>query len=112
MIHFRPEEVVGLQPRLVGMLDEARTIAGVPFQITSGLRTAAENRLSQGVDNSAHLRGLGVDLACSDPQARFFMLVGLMRVGFRRLGIYDHHVHADCDDSLPQNVVWTGISHP
>jgi hypothetical protein len=40
------------------------------------------------------------------------MLVGLVRVGFRRIGIYDHHCHVDCDDSLPQNVVWTGVSHP
>ena len=112
MTHFTSAEIAGLQPRLVGMIEEARTIAGVPFIITSGLRTSAQNQSAQGVDNSAHLRGLGVDLACSDAQARFFMLVGLVRVGFRRLGIYDHHVHADCDDSLPQNVVWTGVSHP
>lgn len=109
--HFLPEEVEGLQPRLVEMLDEGRTIAGVPFVITSGLRTVAENANAQGVENSAHLRGLAVDLQCLDVTTRFFMIVGLVRVGFRRIGIYDRHVHCDCDDSLPQNVTWTGVSH-
>lgn len=109
--NFLPEEIAGLDPRLVGMLDEARTIAGVPFVITSGLRTTEENAGAQGVQNSAHLRGLAVDLQCLDATYRFFMLVGLVRVGFRRIGQYDRHIHVDCDESLPQNVVWTGISH-
>ncbi len=109
--HFLPEEIEGLDLKLVGMLDEARDIAGVPFVITSGKRTVAENVNAQGVENSAHLRGLAVDLQCLDAPTRFFMLVGLVRVGFRRLGLYDRHVHCDCDDTLPQNVTWTGVSH-
>ena len=109
--HFLPEEIVGLDPKLVGMLDDARDIAGVAFVITSGRRTEAENANAQGVENSAHLRGLAVDLQCLSYTDRFFMLVGLVRAGFRRIGVYDRHVHCDCDDSLPQNVVWTGVSH-
>ena len=109
--HFLPEEIAGLDLKLVAMLDEARDIAGVPFVITSGKRTEAENSGAQGVKNSAHIRGLAVDLQCLDATSRFFMLVGLIQAGFRRVGCYDRHLHADCDESLPQNVTWTGVSH-
>jgi hypothetical protein len=39
------------------------------------------------------------------------MLSGLIVAGFRRLGVYNLHIHADIDESLPQDVLWTGQSH-
>jgi len=109
--HFTDYEIVGLSPRLVDMLDKARELSGVPFVITSGARNEAQNANAQGVKNSAHTRGLAVDLACSDASARFHMLAALFEVGFARVGIYDKHVHVDCDLSLPQDVAWWGTSH-
>jgi hypothetical protein len=108
---FDEAEVAGLDPRLVAMLDHARGFAKVPFRITSGLRGSAENRSVGGVDDSAHTRGLAVDLACFDARARMRMLSGLIVAGFRRLGVYNLHIHADIDESLPQDVLWTGQSH-
>lgn len=109
--HFLPEEIEGLDLKLVGMLDDARDRAGVPFVITSGKRSHDANLAAGGVEDSSHLRGLAVDIQCLDATIRFFMLVGIVQAGFRRIGIYDRHIHCDCDESLPQNVIWTGVSH-
>jgi uncharacterized protein YcbK (DUF882 family) len=110
-IHFTDDEIKGLSPRLVAMLDGARDYAGVPFRITSGARTPEENQAAQGVKNTAHMRGLAVDLACVDGRERWHILTALLNVGFSRVGVYDRHIHADCDVSLPQEVIWWGKSH-
>jgi hypothetical protein len=109
--HFSDVEIVGLIPEFVEKLDLARDIAGVPFVITSGRRTQDQNAGAQGVENSAHLRGLAVDLACTSSERRFKIVQGLVQAGFRRIGVYDRHLHADCDESLPHPVMWTGKSH-
>jgi hypothetical protein len=109
--HFDESEVVGLDPKLVEMLDAARGFAKVPFRITSGRRSATENAAAGGVMDSAHTRGLAVDLACFDSRARMRMLSGLILAGFRRIGCYDRHLHADVDESMPQDVLWVGQSH-
>lgn len=106
--YFSEEEVAGLSPHLVEMLDHARGFAKIPFRITSGLRTADENRDAGGVWDSAHTRGLAVDLACYDSRARMRMVAGLIVAGFSRIGLYTHHIHADVDDSLPGDVLWLG----
>ena len=69
--YFKPSEVVGLKPELCEKLDAARGLAGVPFSITSGFRTPAENVAVGGVPNSAHLKGEAADLKCSDASARW-----------------------------------------
>lgn len=108
---FTKDEIEGLDKELCAMLDWARGRAMVPFVITCGLRTPDENTKTGGVQDSAHLRGLAVDLACSDSRERFKMVQALLLAGFKRIGIYDAHVHADRDMSLPQEVMWVGISH-
>ena len=105
---FTDDEVRGLQPQLVEMLDEARGAAGVPFVITSGLRTPAENVACGGAPDSAHLRGLAVDLRAEDSHVRSSVVRALYRAGFRRLELCPRHVHADVDPSLPQDVLVLG----
>ena len=91
---------------LLSRLNEAREIAGVPFVITSGARCVAHNRKVGGTPNSAHIRGLAVDIACPSSQARFAILNGLFQAGFKRIGYNQakNFFHADIDESLPQNV--------
>ena len=108
--HFTDEEVEGLDPKLVEMLDRARGFSHYPFIITSGKRTALQNDAAGGVSDSSHLRGLAVDLRCRGSQARFDMISSLLLAGFRRIGAYDRHLHVDCDETLPQAVLWVGTS--
>lgn len=109
--HFQNSEVVGLDLELVAKLDMAREQAGVPFEITSGVRTTDQNLEAQGVTHSSHLAGLAVDLRCNNSLDRYHMVKALLDVGFKRLGIYDFHLHADLDPNLPSEVIWTGVSH-
>lgn len=108
---FNDDEIKGLDKELCAMLDWARGRAGVPFVITCGLRTVDHNEQVGGVQDSAHLRGLGVDLACSDSYSRYKMVQALLLAGFKRMGVYDKHIHVDRDDTLPQDVMWGGVSH-
>lgn len=104
---FSDEEVAGLQDSTCQKLSIARGIAQVPFVITCGLRTPAQNAaLAESVSDSAHLTGNGVDLACNDSQMRYAMIKGLLGAGFNRIGIYSAHLHADDSPALPPNVCW------
>jgi uncharacterized protein YcbK (DUF882 family) len=109
--HFTDTEVGGLRPELVDLLDRARDLTTVPFIITSGYRSAAQNEAVGGVRDSSHESGLAVDLKNFDGNAAFQIVKALLAVGFRRLGIYNYHIHVDIDLSKPQNVIWTGVSH-
>lgn len=113
--YFTDEEVAGLKDNLPAMLDLARGVAGTPFVITSGLRTAAqESALKGGVRDSTHILGLAVDLECVGDNALFLMMRGLLAAGFRRVGLYHdakfqvRHIHADIGPSpdFPQDCIW------
>lgn len=105
--YFSDDEVKGLDIELCAMLDMARGKAGVPFMITSGLRTPTENdALAQSVKDSAHLTGNAVDIECADSEARFAMIKGLLDAGFTRIGVYSQHIHCDNSQTLPPNVIW------
>jgi hypothetical protein len=103
--YFADDEIAGLQPALVDRLVEARRLAMVPFTITEGLAAGGSH-----VENTAHARGLAVDLRCHDSVSRFKIVKALLEAGFTRVGVYDKHVHADCDPGLPQGVLWVGRS--
>lgn len=105
---FDPDEVRGLDPKLVEMLDRARGLSHVPFRITSGLRSSDQNWQAGGVMDSSHTRGLAVDIACFESRSRMRIVAALIVAGFRRIGFYSAHLHADIDDSLPQDVMWFG----
>ena len=101
---FTDEEVEGLNPRLIEMLDDARQKARVPFIITSGKRVSAPGK------PKSHDRGNAVDLACDTSYRRMHIVSGALVAGFRRIGVYDRHVHLDIDEKSPFDVMWWGVS--
>lgn len=103
--YFTDEETAGLQPALVERLVEARHRAMTPFTITEGLAKGGSH-----VANTAHARGLAVDIRAHDSVTRFKIVKALLDAGFVRVGVYDKHIHADIDPSLPQGVCWVGRS--
>lgn len=104
-VYFSSEELQGLEPRLVERLMEARQRAMTPFTITEGRASGGSH-----VANSAHGRGLAVDIRAHDSVTRFKIVKALLDSGFVRVGVYDKHIHADVDESLPQGVLWWGRS--
>jgi len=108
---FSGQEIRGLSSRLVAMLNTARRISGVPFVITSGYRDPARNAAAGGVKESAHEKGLAVDIRAGEPEVAKRIAFGLGRAGFKRFGVYDKHFHVDIDETKPQEVIWTGESH-
>jgi hypothetical protein len=88
-------------------LDEAREVAGVPFNITSGYRCVTHNMAVGGKKGSAHRMGLACDIHAPDSRTRYKILKGLIEAGFVRIGVSKDFIHVDADISKDQEVIWT-----
>lgn len=108
--YFSEAERKGLDPLLIFMLEKARHTSGIPFVINCGPRTKEENDAVGGVPDSAHLKGLAVDLRCQSSAERYLMLKALFEAGFRRIEVATAHIHVDLDATKAQNVCWLGVS--
>lgn len=73
---------------------------------SSGYRCPECNLKAGGVKDSAHLRGLAVDIRCHTSQERCKVDNGAVELGIRRRGIGKNIIHLDVDTSLPQDVLW------
>jgi uncharacterized protein YcbK (DUF882 family) len=96
-----------MSPILLGMLDGARELAGVPFVITSAFRCKTHNANEGGRDQSAHLFGYAVDIVAADNHSRFRIVYGLIHAGFTRIIIYKDKkfIHADIDGTKPNEIL-------
>jgi uncharacterized protein YcbK (DUF882 family) len=66
---------------------------------TSGLRSPEHNASVGGVPDSAHLKGMALDLACLDDKSRYWIVYWAFMAGVKRVGIATDHVHLDIDYS-------------
>ncbi len=104
--HFNPKQdpkMIGVSPTLMKILDKMRTIADTPFIITSGVRTPEQNKEVGGVANSAHLKGLAVDLRIVNYNSLTKMLYGISQVRKESpvfLEITKSHLHLDIDVAI------------
>jgi zinc D-Ala-D-Ala carboxypeptidase len=92
---------------LVGKLNIAREIAGIPFKITSGYRTVTHNLKVGGRIYSAHLDGKAADIAAVSPHTRYKVLAAVLAAGFDRVEVGPKHIHVDvaADDIHPTQIV-------
>lgn len=86
-------------------LDEARDIAQIPFKINCGCRCEKHNKEVGGVKDSAHTKGLAVDIAAPDDRTRFSIVSALLEVGFKRVLLYDTFIHCDIDLDKPNPIL-------
>ena len=87
-------------------LNIMRESAGVPFVITSGARCVKHNAAVGGKADSAHTRGLAVDIKYQSSHAAYAMEKVFYANGIKRIG-RNHakkFIHIDIDEALPQNV--------
>lgn len=94
-----------VQTELVLRLERVRENYG-PLTINSGCRCGAHNRHVGGSPTSSHVRGLAVDLGCSNSLSRFNLLRCLLAEGFQRIGIGPNFIHVDVDLSKPKSLIW------
>lgn len=106
--YFSNAEVKGLNTKLCEMLDVAREYAGIPFKINSGFRTKEQNQKVGGVSNSAHLKGLAVDIRASTGADTFKIVEGAIKAGFKRIGINrsKKFVHLDIDETKTSPTIY------
>jgi hypothetical protein len=97
---------INMDHNFLELLNNAREIAGIPFKITSGYRTAEHNSKVGGVKNSSHLSGVAADIGVGSGNERYIILNALIRAGFKRLGIAKTFIHCDTDITK-SNSVWT-----
>jgi zinc D-Ala-D-Ala carboxypeptidase len=92
--------------RFITLLDRARDIAKLPFNINSGYRTKEHNKKVGGVSDSSHLVGLAADIKVSSSYERIVIYDALRQVGFNRFGIGKTFIHVDNDKRKPSFRMW------
>lgn len=92
---------------LLGRLNHAREIAGIPIVLNSAYRCEKHNDAVGGSPTSSHVRGKAVDIRITNNNQRFIILNALLQAGFTRLGVGSNFIHVDCDEKKAQNVIWT-----
>jgi len=113
MRNFKPDEFAchcgckesRMDALFLAQIDNARDFAGVPFCINSGKRCVKHN-LAVGSTSKNHTSGKAADIECRGSQERLKILMGLIRAGFRRIGVYPTFIHADSMDDV--ECVWVG----
>jgi len=101
--HAAPD---GISLELLKVLAAIESELDTELEYGSGYRCPECNKEAKGKSNSAHLRGLAVDIRCSNSHLRFLIYDAARLCGVVRLGPAAGFLHLDVDKSLPQEVVW------
>jgi len=106
MKHFKAEEfnckccgIQHMDTLFLAQIDNAREFAGAPFIINSGYRCEKHNQEIGSTSNN-HTSGKAADISCRYGPERLAMIAGLIRAGFRRIGIRKDFLHADTMDEI------------
>jgi uncharacterized protein YcbK (DUF882 family) len=97
-----------IDSHLLFILEELQDDCPVKFIITSGARCKAHNKAVGGVESSAHVSGLAVDIAINNSWERYHILRSLCQewTDVVRIGVARDFIHMDIDKNKPQEVVW------
>ena len=88
-------------------IDQLRDAIGQPLTISSAFRCPKHNEAVGGKSDSAHLKGLAVDIVCENSHLRFLLIKHALKLGFVRIGVdFKKFVHLDIDGTKPTEVFW------
>ena len=94
-----------ISENLVFELECVRVHYGKPIRINSGIRCLSHNRKIGSRDTSSHIKGLAVDISCTDMGTRLELVKRLLRDGeFTRMGIHKDFIHVDVDYDKPRGI--------
>ena len=113
--HFTKEEFdcqcgcgngdIVISENLVFELECVRIHYGKPMRINSGIRCLSHNRKIGSRDTSSHIKGLAVDISCTNMGTRLELVKRLLRDGeFKRMGIHKDFIHVDVDYDKPKGI--------
>jgi hypothetical protein len=113
--HFTKEEFdcqcgcgngdIVIAERLVNELEIVRQAYNKPMRITSGIRCLSHNRNIGSRDTSSHIKGVAVDIHCTDMGTRLELMKHLLRdAEFTRVGLHKEFIHADVDTDKPNGI--------
>lgn len=88
------------------LLDRIREKAGIPLVLNSAFRSRSYEQMKGRSGNSAHTRGLAVDIRCRSYDNRYKIIKAAIECGINRIGIGKTFIHLDNDTSLTQGVIW------
>lgn len=88
-------------------IDKARELSNVPFNVTSAYRCKEHNKNIGGVENSAHTKGLAIDISYKNTHQLYRIVESLMLVSDFRIIIYPKKkfIHIDCDFSKSPKIL-------
>ena len=86
--------------------DRVREDAGIPLVINSAYRSPDWEKKQGRSGNSAHTRGMALDIRCTTSANRFKIVRALLDNYCTRIGVGKTFIHADFDPTLPQEVMW------
>lgn len=101
-----PCKLNDMKPELMAMLDELRERCNMPLVINCAYRSVGWDKSKGRSGNSAHTKGMAVDIRCNSSATRFKIVRYAIELGFNRIGIGKTFIHLDIDKSLPQNVMF------
>ena len=108
--YFTDEETINLTDDLCQKIDKMREMFGYPIMMTSGYRTPEHNAEIGGVADSAHVKGMAVDIAV--PSDQFMREKLAWAIGCAQLiRVEDalRHWHVDVDYSKPTPAFYQGV---
>lgn len=101
-----PCDISQMDAGFLATLDKIREAAGIPLVINCAYRSRQHDLAKGRSGNSAHTKGLAVDIRCNTSANRQKIVRAAIACGINRIGIGKTFVHIDADKSLPQNVMW------
>ena len=101
-----PCDIEQMDVNFLKTLDRIRECASIPLVLNCAYRSRQHDVKKGRSGNSAHTRGLAVDIRCTTSSNRMKIVRAALACGIRRIGIGRTFIHLDSDPSLPQDVIW------
>lgn len=95
-----------MDKEFLDILDKIREDSGIPLILNCAYRSVEWDKAKGRSGNSAHCRGMAVDIRANNSSTAYKIVKAAMDNGICRIGIGNGYIHLDNDDSLPQNVIW------